>query len=210
MKPVRLIVFVTLLGATCSAAFAAGTDDLWEMNITINSSGHSMPLQTMNNCMTKGQNHPPPPDKNCKVTTHGGLVGKGSSVMECAGPPPSTIKIEGTFTATTMKGTMTFTSEGSSMVQEFTGKIIGNCDAATFKPGSQSGMAMGGAMPGMNMPSFDPRSRPPKRSSSDASEPNAANETDAPAQKAPNEQPKDNSNYSIDSAKKALGGLLHF
>ena len=210
MKPVSHLAGIMLLSTVCSTAFAAENDDLWEMNITMHSNGQTIPLQSMNNCMTKGQNMPPPPDKTCKVTNQGGLVGKGSMVMECPGPPPSTIKIEGTRTATTMKGTMMVISGGTTLVQEFTGKKTGSCDVATFKPDSQSGISRGGAMPGMTMPSFAQKSRPAKQSGSDAAPQNAEQEADATEQKAPNEPARDNSNYSIDAAKKALGGLLHF
>lgn len=140
-------------------ALAAGKDDLWEMNISINAGGRSMPLQTMQNCMLKGQDHPNPPDKSCKVSDQGGLVGKGNMVMDCAGPPAYNVKIEGTRTANSMKGTMTVNSAGTTMIQEFSGKVIGSCDVATFVAKSPSG---GMPSSGMTMPSFDPSFLPPK------------------------------------------------
>ncbi len=130
MKPCIHIVFTLLLGVTCNVAFAAKNDDLWEMTIGIVTGGQSIPQQTEKYCFPKGQNHPAPPDKSCKVTTQGGAVGKGSSVMECEGP--MTIKTEGSRTATTMKGTMSMNAQGMTMFQYYDGKIIGTCDVATF------------------------------------------------------------------------------
>lgn len=164
MKSSNYLVMSTILFSTCSMVLAAGNDDLWEMNISMNAGGHSMPLQAMQSCMPKGQDHPTPPDKSCKASGQGGLTGKGSMVMECAGPPPYSVKIEGTRTANSMKGTMTVNSGGTSMVQEFSGKVIGSCDASTFTAPSQAGgMPPGGMPPGaMRMPSFNPSAMVPK------------------------------------------------
>jgi hypothetical protein len=204
MKPISHLVLTAVLGTACSMTLAAGSDDLWEMNISINTGGRSVPLQTMQNCMLKGQDHPTPPDKTCKVSNQGGLVGKGAMVMECAGPPPYSVKIEGTLTAKTMKGTMTVDSGGTTMVQEFTGKIVGSCDAATFVASAQGGMPAAGR----TMPSFDPSSLPPKRSSNPAAAASAAQDAEASAQKDAKEPAKDGKSKALDTAKKALGGLF--
>lgn len=159
MKPISQLVLTALMGTAFGMAHAAGNDDLWEMNISMNMGGRSMPMPPMQNCMLKGQDHPAPPDKSCKTTNQSGLTGKGSMVMECAGPPPYSVKIDGTRTANTMKGTMTVNSGGTVMVQEFTGKVIGSCDAATFV-----GKSQGGGMPpgAMGMQSLKPSAVPPK------------------------------------------------
>jgi hypothetical protein len=205
MKPVRHLALTTLLSTACSLTFAVGSDDLWEMNISINTGGHNMPLQAMQNCMPKGQDHPTPPDKTCKVSSQGGLIGKGGMLMECAGPPPYTVKIEGTLTANSMKGTMTVNSGGTTMVQEFTGKVVGSCDVATFAQNPQAGMTSGGGMSaaGRRMPSFDPMSRPSKQSSQQA-----ATEVEPVAEPSAEQPVQSKKGNAVDAAKKALGGLF--
>lgn len=198
MKPVRHLFMTTLLGAACSISFAAGNDNLWETNITIKSELQSTTMPPMKSCMPK--NNPIPNYKNCKVTSSGSSSGKFTAVTECPGPPPYTIKIDGTSTSNTMQGTMTVISSGTTMVQEFTGKVIGTCDVATYVDKPPMGSMPSG---GMSMPSFDPSSLPPKRQNPGAAAPATptAETPAAPAQDSPN---------AMDAAKKALGGFLRF
>ena len=188
------------------------------MNITIKSEGRNTPLQSLQSCMQKAQEYPEPPDKSCTVATKGGLTGKGSMQMECAGPPPYSIKIEGTRTASTMKGTMTIISSGTTMVQDFAGKVVGSCDVATFVPKSPAGGGMPSA--GMQMPSFDPSMRRPKQVRPDDASPRPVQQTEAEQaqvstdstdsrdSKEPKDTPKDSLGTAVDAAKKALGGLF--
>ena len=209
MKPLCLILFATLVSTICSTSFAAGSDELWEMKSTFKSGGQNMPMQSSKSCMAKGQTSPPV-DKTCKVTNQGGLVGKMSAVIECPGPPPTTMKVEGTRTGTTMQGTMTVLGSGTGnvvMVQEFTAKVVGSCDAAEFAKHPQSGMSMGGGaprggMPGGAMPSLDSSALPSKRHSADAAA-SAGKDTTK-------DTPTDTASKTLDAAKKSLGGLLSF
>jgi hypothetical protein len=221
MKPVRNLLLATLVSSVCSSAFAAGTDELWEIKSTLKTGGQDMAMPAATNCIPKGQTAPPA-EKTCKTTSQGSLVGKFSAVIECPGPPPTTMKIEGTRTATTMQGTMTVLGTGSdsvAMTQEYSGKIVGTCDAAEFAKKAQAGM--GGGMPGGGMPgagmASDPSAMPYRRSGSGGAAV-AAKPADAAAIKEAKDTakdeskgtPKDATSKTIDAAKKALGGLLPF
>lgn len=215
MKIYKHLVLTALLSVASSLAWAAGNDELWDMSSSMVSGGRSMALPNMQSCMAKGQDHPTPPDKSCKVS---GAVGKSAVVMECAGPPAYTMKFEGTRSATAMKGTMTLSSGGNvSMVQEFSAKLVGSCDVATFVSKEQSGMP--GASMNMSsfdkMPSFDTSTRRAKQASTDAVAPEAeapaAATATAPAAKAepaPQTSPIDKASNTVDAVKKALGGLF--
>lgn len=95
-----------------------------------------------------------------------------------------------------------------AMVQEFSAKLVGSCDAAEFAKKSQAGTSLGGGMPGGAMPSFDPSALPSRRSTTDAApSASAAKAADVTAAK---EAPKDATTKTMAAGKKALGDLLSF
>lgn len=195
MKTFYAWVWAGFAASVCSSACAVGSDELWEMNITIKSELQNTTMQPMKSCMPK--NSPIPHDKHCKMSSTGSPSGRFSAVTECPGPPPSTIRFEGSRTSNTMQGTMTVVSSGTTMVQEFTGKVVGSCDAATFAGGAPMGA---GPSAGANRPSFDPSALPARRQNPGVT---------APAEQTPPAPAPDNAN-PMDAAKKALGGLLRF
>lgn len=119
--------------AFCLPALAqSGPDELWEITTKITMDGMSMPAMPSKVCRKQGDAIPPV-DKNCKTmdVKHAGnrttyrVVCTGKDAMSGAG---EITRGNGTFRGT-LKLSGKVDGEDSTMVNEYSGKLVGKCKA---------------------------------------------------------------------------------
>jgi hypothetical protein len=124
---------MALLGLMISApVMAAGSDELWEMTVKMDTPGMSMPAMTHNSCLPKGAAYKPEKDqqqKNCEVTDLKVSGTKTSWKMHCTGKDAMDGSGEVTRTADTINGSMKMSMQDMQMTQVISGKRIGTCQA---------------------------------------------------------------------------------
>jgi len=133
MRKLIQFLFTLLLASLAVPVWAEGSDELWEMQVTMDMGGMSMPTPSTNTCIPKGGSYRPDnekKDKNCQVTDYKVSGNKVSWKMECTGKEAMSGSGEMTKTATTMKGVMKLKSRDMDMTQNINGKLVGTCDAA--------------------------------------------------------------------------------
>jgi hypothetical protein len=132
---------ILALAGLSGAAFAAGTDELWDMTMKMEMPGMNMKMPEMKHqfCQPKGNafkpDSMPKQDKKCEMLDLKVSGNTTSWKVRCNGPE----KMEGsgtmTRTADTLQGTtkMSMQSQGQTMQmnQSMTGKRVGTCDFAT-------------------------------------------------------------------------------
>jgi Protein of unknown function (DUF3617) len=68
----KLLSGMVLSGMVCAtSAFAAGSDELWEMTTKMDMPGMAMPAMMQTSCLSKGGAYQPqksPQQKNCEMT----------------------------------------------------------------------------------------------------------------------------------------------
>ena len=128
-----LLSGVILLAAVCSAsAWAAGSDELWEMTTKMDMPGMAMPAMTATVCLPKGGAYKPgkvPHQKNCEMSDLKVSGNKTSWKMHCSGRDAMDGSGEVTRTANSMKGMMKLSSKDVQMTQDISGKRVGTCQA---------------------------------------------------------------------------------
>lgn len=124
--------FVTALLMACGAsAFAANTDELWEITSAMEMQGMSIPSTTQRSCTAKNQPYKPEPeDKNCTSYDVKVSGNKTSWKMRCTGKDAMEGSGVMTKTATSMDGVMTMKTQGEQMSMKMSGRIVGKCDYA--------------------------------------------------------------------------------
>lgn len=121
-----------LVAASPASAWAAGSDELWEMTTRADMPGMPMPAVTETVCLAKGAGYKPgkvPHQRNCEVTDLKVSGSKTSWKVHCSGRDPLQGSGEVTRTANTMKGTVKLSSREIQMTQDISGKRVGNCQA---------------------------------------------------------------------------------
>lgn len=122
------------MGAVGSA-FAAGSDELWEVSSKMEMKGmpFAMPAHSSNVCIPKGQEKDPnrsvPNDKNCKMSDVKVSGNKMTWKMQCEGKDAMSGSGEMTYGPGTYSGKMNMHSKDGDMVMAYDGKRIGSCDA---------------------------------------------------------------------------------
>jgi len=114
-------------------AWSAGNDELWEMKMSMDMGGMTMPSPTTTSCIPKGGSYKPEDDqqsKNCQITDYKVSGHKVSWKMKCTGKDAMSGSGEMTKTANTMKGVINLSSQDMQMTQVINGKLVGSCDAA--------------------------------------------------------------------------------
>lgn len=133
---VRNLVVATaavVSAAGCVAAFAEGTDELWEVTTKMEMAGMpSMPARTTQVCKNKGDRDPTKTgsrdkDSDCKMVDLKQSGNKSSWKMVCTKPHAMTGTGEVTYAGDSYQGTMKITGEGMDMTQTMSGRKIGNC-----------------------------------------------------------------------------------
>ncbi|MFZ5524578.1 MAG: DUF3617 domain-containing protein [Pseudomonadota bacterium] len=115
-----------------ASAWAADSDELWQMTIRTEMPGMPMPAMTQTVCLAKGAGYKPgkvPHQKRCEVTGLEVSGNKTSWNVNCSGRDPMRGNGEVTRIENTMKGTMKLHSSDMQMTQVISGKRIGNCQA---------------------------------------------------------------------------------
>lgn len=128
----KLLLGLVLPGALFSfAAWAAGSDELWEMKTRMYS-GMKVQATPYTACLPKGEAYMPqksPQEKNCEITEHKVSGVKTTWKMHCTGDNAMDVEGEVTRTADTIKGTMQVVANGKKIKQIISGKRIGTCQA---------------------------------------------------------------------------------
>jgi hypothetical protein len=125
-------LFAAALFMACgSVAFAANTDELWEISNTMEMQGMAMPSRTQTSCIARNQAYKPEAeDKNCTVSDLKIAGNKTSWKMQCTGKDAMEGSGVMTKTATTLNGVMTMKTGGEQMTMKMSGRIVGKCSAA--------------------------------------------------------------------------------
>jgi len=121
-----------LAAAWSASAWAAGSDELWEMTTKMDMPGMAMPAMTEKVCLPKGEGYKPgkvPHQKNCEMSDLKVSGDKTSWKMHCSGRDAMDGSGEVTRTANTMKGVMKLSSKDIQMTQDISGKRVGTCQA---------------------------------------------------------------------------------
>ena len=136
MKSIAGIVWGFALALASAVSFAEGTDELWEMTMSMESEGMSMPGMTNKVCQKKGANQEvrsPPLEKDCKMTDSKRSGNKSTFSFMCDGKEG---KYSGTGETETlgkdayrgkMKSSGVREGEKFDMTMTFAGKRVGNC-----------------------------------------------------------------------------------
>jgi hypothetical protein len=128
---------IRIAGSLLLLAYSAeGTNELWEMSVTVNMAGMpmAMPSQTMKQCLPKNWAQQPmadPNSKDCKFTDYKLVGNKATWRMQCSSG--MTGSGEMTHTSDSMTGTTTMTTGQGAMTQTMVGKRVGTCDAIAEK-----------------------------------------------------------------------------
>jgi hypothetical protein len=123
---------ILLAAASTASAWAAGSDELWEMTTKMDMPGMTMPAMTETVCLPKGGSYKPgkvPHQKNCEVSDLKVSGDKTTWKVHCPGRDPMNGNGEVTRTANTMKGMMKLSSKEIQMSQDISGKRVGTCQA---------------------------------------------------------------------------------
>jgi hypothetical protein len=123
---------ILLAAASAASAWAAGSDELWEMTTKMDMPGMPMPAMTQTVCLPKGAGYQPgkvPHQKNCEMSDLKVSGNKTSWKMHCSGRDAMDGSGEVTRTANSMKGMMKLSSKDIQMTQDISGKRVGTCQA---------------------------------------------------------------------------------
>jgi hypothetical protein len=114
------------------AVTQTGADELWEVTAKVTMDGMAMPAMPRKVCKKKGDNIPPV-EQNCQtldVKTEGNRT---TYRVECTGKDAMSGVGEITMGNGTYQGTLKMTAkvdgQDSTMVTEYSGKLLGNCTA---------------------------------------------------------------------------------
>lgn len=134
MKAYRLLRTAApfALAALSGLAFAAATDEKWEITTRMEMPGFQMPATTNVSCLPKnGAYQPDSGDKktNCQMTDLKTSGNKITWKVRCTGKDEMTGIGEQTQSAGAMNGTIKITSRDMTMTQSWSGKLVGSCDA---------------------------------------------------------------------------------
>lgn len=113
-------------------AWAAGSDELWNMTTKMDMPGMAMPEVKHTVCLHKGEAYKPgnvPHQKNCKMTDIKVSGDKTTWKMHCSGREAMDGSGEIIRTANTMNGSVKFSSKDIQMTQSISGKRVGTCQA---------------------------------------------------------------------------------
>ena len=140
MKAIRIIAAIALAGAMSIslAAFAAGTDDLWEVTTQMNMPGMppGMGGNTSQQCYEKDMRKNVTKSKNaqeCTVTDYKESGNKLTITMSCKNNRSAVMEYVFNSGRTEYKGTMRMKDGGRDMVMNMSGRKIGTCDAQQAK-----------------------------------------------------------------------------
>lgn len=139
MRPQQKQLFraaVPVLFALALPAFAAGTDELWEVTVKMEMAGMpmAMPAQTNRICQPKDRPQEEgmmPADQNCKMTDVKRSGNKSSFKLSCTGEQAMTGSGEFEHNGDNYRGTMRMATvmdgESFDMTQNISAKKVGNC-----------------------------------------------------------------------------------
>lgn len=139
----KLLIGLMLVCMSISdTAWAAGSDELWEITNKMEMEGmpFAMPGQTNKVCMQKGKQNDPaqalPKDKeqDCKMSDVKMSGNKSSWKMSCSGKHPMTGVGEMTSSSGSYSGKVKMHSADGDMNMSYEGKRIGSCDYAKDGP----------------------------------------------------------------------------
>ena len=123
---------ILLAAVSTASAWAAGSDELWEMTTKMDMPGMPMPAMTETVCLPKGGAYKPgkvPHQKNCEMSDLKVSGNKTSWKVHCPGRDAMDGSGEVTRTANSMKGMMKLSSKEIQMTQDISGKRVGTCQA---------------------------------------------------------------------------------
>ena len=129
-------LMLALALAAAGSAYAAGSDDLWEVTTQMNMAGMpaGMGAQTQQVCSEKSAERKPvmPKNERCKLVDYKESGNKVTIRMSC---PEGDGVIEQTFNATRTeyKGTMKMSGKQGDMTMAMNGRKVGTCDARVAK-----------------------------------------------------------------------------
>lgn len=129
----KLLTILSVLGAV--GAYAAGTDELWEMTSSMEMPGMKMPGTKTTFCLAKGGQYKPesPKESNCQMLDMKTVGNTMQWKMRCTGKQAMEGVGEMTRTADTMTQKTTMTMGKTTMTTVSNSKRIGTCDAAADK-----------------------------------------------------------------------------
>jgi hypothetical protein len=131
MKTLTTAIFLAAFGLTSAAAYADGTDELWEVTMKMEMEGMpAMPARSSKVCQRKGApdaSKMGDRDSDCTITDKKQSGNKSSWKFACTKPNAMTGTGEVTYGGDTYQGAMTMVSDGMNMKQTFSGKKVGGC-----------------------------------------------------------------------------------
>jgi hypothetical protein len=129
----RLAILIAFAGASYSV-LAQGPDELWEVTMSMEMEGMSMPAQTQRMCKPKAKQTDEdlvPRQDNCKVTDSKKIGNKTTFTMVCEGKDKMTATGEMVYEQDGYRGTMhakgMMDGEPMDMTQKFAGRRVGSC-----------------------------------------------------------------------------------
>ncbi|HEX7954208.1 MAG TPA: DUF3617 family protein [Burkholderiales bacterium] len=129
MKSLVTVPILAVLCCAATAAFAQGSDELWEMTMKMEMAGMpAMPAQTNQVCKKKGDREPVR-DKNsdCKIVDSKQSGNRSTWKAVCTKPDAMTMVGDVTYSGDSFKGTIKVTGGDMDMTQNIAGKKIGSC-----------------------------------------------------------------------------------
>lgn len=131
MKTIILAAIAAALSSAGTAAFADGTDELWEITMKMEMAGMpGMPERTSKVCQKKGGPDPTKmtdKDSDCQTTDKKQSGNKASWKFSCTKPNAMTGSGEVTYGDGSYQGVMKMKSDKMDVVQTFSGKRVGTC-----------------------------------------------------------------------------------
>ncbi len=129
MRKQLMVLLVVLVPVS---AWAAGSDELWEMTTSMDMPGMAMPAVVHRVCTPKNEAYKPekgPDEKNCEMTDIRFSGNTTKWKMHCTGRDAMDGSGEMTRSADTMKGTMKMSMQNMQLTQHISGKRVGACQA---------------------------------------------------------------------------------
>jgi hypothetical protein len=127
------------LTLSAGAASAANNDDLWEISTVRNMGSMKMPPEAVKSCLVHGASYVPKGvgKLECKLADKNQVGNKFTYSMKCGGGN-YTANGESIRSATTLKGSLRMTARGMEMVDDYEGRLVGTCNAASDGKASAS------------------------------------------------------------------------
>jgi hypothetical protein len=141
---IRVALLALALAPMPLAAFAQGSDELWEISTQMSAPGlpAGMGAMTTQVCQDRTQQGVQPKDmeKDCRITDRKQSGNRVTMTVTC---PDSKAVIEQTFNSarTEFKSTMRMTSKEGEMTMASTGRRVGTCDAGQARQAREAQIA---------------------------------------------------------------------